>query len=360
MKTAMTLVVAACGLALWAPPAWAKLPPGELLTRENWTQKAGFAPETVPGDGGSGFKTLNSFDLEPGVKVDMQRFRPQGRKLESIIVPGKEWTEFSLDGMAEYSELHYLLSGIFGANQVTQPTTVDTSAHRWQYILSQAAVDEVQTYGCVKGDENDAESYSYVLLTELGMELSREGIKIDGAAIGHEAEFNASAPPHPVTGITEVPLLPKEVNVHLTDTYADIVADKLTRALMVKQTIGDRHNPVWVLDRDEASFVNHVELAPKFEIEVTLEANDQGKTVIDSMRSGGTLYLRLDALSPELAGAATQYHQFTQDAAVKVADVDKFEDSDGVYAIKYTFAAVYDPVEKLSVESTLYNKQATF
>ena len=289
----------------------------------------------------------------------MQRFRPQGRKLESIIVPGKEWTEFSLEGLAEYSELHYLLSGIFGANQVTQPQVSDTSAYTWQYILSQAAVDEVQTYGMKKGDENDMEAYSYVLLTELGLELSREGIKIDGAAIGHEADFTTTFP-HPVTGITEVPLLPKEVNVHLTDTYASIVADKLLRALMVKQTIGDRHNPVWVLDRDEPSFVNHVELAPKFEIEVTLEADDQGKTVIDSMRGGDTLYLRIDALSPELAGAATVYHQYTQDAAVKVADVDKFEDQDGVYAIKYTFAAVYDPVETLSVETTLVNKQATF
>ena len=289
----------------------------------------------------------------------MQRFRPQGRKLESIIVPGKEWTEFSLNGLAEYSELHYLLAGIYGPNQVTQPTTVDTSGKRWEWILSRSAVDEVQTYGAVKGDENHAEAYSYILMTELSLELSREGIKVDGSAIGHEADFSGALP-HPVTGITEYPLLPKEVNVHLTDTYASIVADKLLRALMVKHTVGDRHNPVWVLDRDEPSFVNHVELAPKLEYEITLEADDQGKTVIDSMRGGDTLYLRIDALSPELAGAATEFHRYRNDAAVKVADVDKFEDQDGVYAIKYTFAGVYDPVEDLSNETTLVNKQATF
>lgn len=330
-----------------------------MSERATVTQGLYVGAETVPGDGGSDFKILNSIDMEPGLKVDMQRFRPTGTKLESIIVPGKEWTEFSLTGLAEYSEMHYLLSGIFGPNQVTQPTTVDTSAKRWNYILSARQPDPVQTFGFVKGDDVQAESYSYGLFTEVGMELSRDGIKLDGALIGHELETGAVLP-HPVTSIGEVPLLPKEVNVHLTDTYANLSADKLTRALMVKQTIGDRFNPVWVLDRSQPSFVAHVELAPKFEIEITVEADAEGMGFIENMRGGDTLYLRIDALSPELAGAATRYHQYTQDAAVKVADVAKFEDSDGVYAVKYTFAAIYDPTQDLSVETVLYNKQADF
>lgn len=330
-----------------------------MTERATVTQGVYIAPETTPGDGGSGFKILNSFDVEPGVKVDMQRFRPQGQKLESIVVPGKEWTEFDLSGLAEYSELHYLLAGIYGANQVTQPTTSDGSAQTWEFILSARQADEVQTYGIVKGDDDKAEEYSYCLMTELNMELSREGIKFDGSMIGHEAEFSGTIP-HPVTSVVEYPLLPKEVSVYLDTAYGSLGSTKLTRAFMVKQSIGDRHNPVWVLDAAEPSFVNHVELAPKFEVELTLAADDVGTGIIDSMRGGDTLYMRLNALSPELAGAATVYHQFRQDMALKVADVDKFEDADGVYAIKYTLAAVYDQVNDLSVETRLVNKQADF
>lgn len=327
--------------------------------RASVTQGLYVGAETVPGDGGSDFKILNSIDIEPGVKVDMQRFRPTGQKLESIVVPGKEWTEFSLQGLAEYSELHYLLSGIYGANQVSQPATSDTSAKTWEYILSARQPDTVQTYGIVKGDDDFAEEYSYCLMTELNMELSREGIKVDGAMIGHEADFSGAVP-HPFSSVVEVPLLPKEVSVYLDTAYGSLGSTKLTRAFMVKQSIGDRHNPVWVLDAAEPSFANHVELAPKFEVELTLEANTQGTQIIDSMRGGDTLYMRLNALSPELAGASTVYHQYRQDMALKVADVDKFEDQDGVYAIKYTLSAVYDSVNDLSVETRLVNKLADF
>lgn len=330
-----------------------------MSERATVTQGLYVGAETVPGDGGSGFKILNSIDLEPGVKVDMQRFRPTGQKLESIVVPGKEWTEFDLSGLAEYSELHYLLSGIYGANQVTQPTLSDVTAQTWEYILSPRQADTVQTYGLVKGDDDKAEAYSYCLMTELNMELSREGIKVDGSMIGHEADF-AGALPHPVSSIVEYPLLPKEVSVYLDTAYGSLGSTKLTRAFAVKQSIGDRHNPVWVLDAAEPSFVNHVELAPKFEVELTVEANTQGTQIIDSMRGGDTLYMRLQAISPELAGATTAYHQYRQDMALKVADIDKFEDQDGVYAIKYTLAAVYDAVNDLSVETRLVNKQADF
>jgi len=332
-----------------------------VAERATVTQGLYIGAEASPGDGGDDFKVLNSFDLTPGVKVDMQRFRPQGRKLESIIVPGKEWTEFKLDGMAEYSELHYLQSGIYGANQVSQPATVDTTGRSWKYILSAQARDDVQTYGLVKGDSDKAEAYSYVLLTELSFDLSREGIKMDGSAIGHAADFDGELP-HPFDSVEEVPVLPTEVCVYLDDTFGALGDTKLSRAFQVKTTIGDRHNPVWVLDCEEPSYIAHVELAPKYEFEITLEANSEGTDLIESMRGGDSLYLRVQATSDEDAGATpgTAPYSWTTDAAVKIADVGEFEDADGVYALKYTFAAVYDGANDFSVESEVVNKQADF
>lgn len=330
-----------------------------MAERASVTQGLYIAPETVAGDGGAGFKILNGLDLEPGVKVDMQRYRPTGTKVETIIVPGKEWTEFDLSGMAQYSELHYLLAGVFGANQVSQPSTLDTSGKKWMFSLEPRDIDEVQTYGAVKGDSNFAEEYSYLLATEVNIDFSREGLKIDGNFIGHEAEFGGTLP-HPVTSIPEFPVLPTEVSVYLDTTYGALGANKLTRALMLKQSIGDRHNPVWVLDAAEPSFVAHVETAPKFEVELTLEANTDGTDLIDSMRGGDTLFARIDCTGGDLAGSSTAYHQFQQDFALKIADVDKFSDEDGVYAIKYTLAVVSDAVDGLTYESFLVNKQGTF
>ena len=45
---------------------------------------------------------------------------------------------------------------------------------------------------------------------------------------------------------------------------------------------------------------------------------------------------------------------------VKVAEVNKFEDKDGVYAIQYNLACVYDSVNDLSLEMTLKNGATGF
>ena len=330
-----------------------------MTERASVTQGVYLAVETSPGDGTTPNRILNSFSIEPGVQVEMQRFRPTGQKLESIIVPGKEWVEASVTGLAEYSELHYLLSGIYAKNQITQPSVVDTSARKWEYVLSPRQPDEIKTYSFVQGDDVIAHSFNYGLLTELELQMSRDGIQIAGAMIAHELETGATVP-HAPTSATETPLLPKEVSVYLTDTFASLAASKLTRALMCNFKIGNRHNPVWVLDAANGSFVAHVELAPEVTWELTLEANDDAMSFLASMREGDTLYIRQEAISPLLAGAATEPFSYKCDAAVKIDAIDKFSDSDGVYAIKYTLKAVYDTSQSLAVETTLVNKQPGF
>lgn len=326
--------------------------------RASVTQGIYLAAETTPGDGTTPNRILNSFDITPGAHFDMQRFRPTGQKLESIIVPGKEWTECGVEGMAEYTELHLLLSGIYGKNQVTQPNVVGPVA-TWEYILSARQPDTVQTYSFVHGDDNFAETFDYGLVTELNFDMSREGIKIDGSMIARELEGDAVIP-HAPSSFGEVPILPKEVSVYLSDQYHLLGVTKLNRALSLKQSIGDRHNPVWVLDAAEPSFVAHVETAPKFEFEVTIAADDQHFDLLQNTRQGDTLYMRVNATSVQnIPGSATPY-SYKMDAACKVADVDKFEDVDGVYAVKYTMAAVYDAENGLSVEAELVTDAVGF
>jgi hypothetical protein len=330
-----------------------------MAERASVTQGVYLAVETTPGDGTTPNRIVNSFSIEPGVKVDMQKFRPTGQKVNSIIVPGKEWVEASVKGLAEYSELHFLLSAMFGKNQVTQPSVVAGTAEKWMWLLNARDLDVVKTFSFVQGDSNFAESFNYGLMTELGLNMSRTGIEIEGTMIAHELETGATLP-HPVTAVDEAPLLPTDVSVYLSDTYASIGSSKLTRALMCNEKIGDRHNPVWVLDAAEPSFVTHVETAPSITWELTVEANDDGMDLLDSMRVGDTLFLRTDAVSGALEANPGTPYSYRSDAATKIADVDKFSDEDGVYAIKYTLEAVYDSFTDLTVEKQLVNKSSGY
>jgi hypothetical protein len=325
--------------------------------RATVTQGVYLAVESSPGDGTTPNRILNSFSIEPGVQVDMQRFRPTGQKLESIIVPGKEWVESSITGLAQYSELHYLLSGIFAKNQVTQPS--GSPACTWEYVLSARQPDEIKTYSFVQGDDDIAHSFNYGLLTELGFNLSRDGIQIEGAMIAHELETGATVP-HAPSAATEVPVLPTEVSVYLSDTFGSLGSSKLTRALMCNMKVGNRHNPVWVLDADENSFVAHVELAPEITWELTLEANDDGMGLLANMRTGDTLFIKTEAISGEDVPSTGTPFSWNVLAASKIDAIDKFSDEDGVYAIKYTLKAVYDAAQTLAVESTLINAATGF
>ncbi len=329
-----------------------------MTDRASVTQALYLAAESAPGDGTQPDTIVNSFDITPGAHIDFQRHRPTGQKLESIIVPGKEWTEFDLTGLAMYSELHYLLACMFGPNQVSQPSG-GGAAKTWKFILSARQPDEVLTLSWVSGDENIHEAFSYGLLTELNLNMSRDGIEIAGAGIGRELTADNSIP-HAPSSLEEVPVIPKEISVYLDTAYGSLGSNKLERALMLNQRIGNRHNPVWVLDADNPSFVAHVELAPEFTYELTVEADTDGMGILDSARQGDTLYLRTTAESPvDIPTTGTPY-SYQCDAAVKVAEVNKFEDKDGVYAIQYNLAAVYDSENDLSVEMELVNSAGGF
>jgi hypothetical protein len=320
--------------------------------RPSVTQSVQLGVEAVPGDGAPADILVRSFTIEPGPAVDMQRFRPTGSKFESIIVPGKEWVEADLSGLGSYQELQYLLSGILAKANPTQPAAV-TGGQVWSYELKAREPDDVQTYSFEQGDSNFAHKFSYGLFTELGIGLSRDGVEISGSLIAHALEGGATLTADPVTVDPDVPILPTEIDVFYNTSFATLGTTKLGRAFQANITIGDRFNPIWVLNSAAPSYDGHVETAPTIEVELLVAADDQGMALLDIMRAGEVGYLRVAATSPVLAG--TTAHKFTFDMAGKVADVSDFSDEDGVYAVTWTLAATLDP--DLGVTATLRNLQ---
>jgi hypothetical protein len=319
--------------------------------RASVTQGIQIGVESTPGTAVPANKLLRSFTVEPGPHVDMQTFRPVGSKFNSVIVPGKEWVEGKITGIGSYQEIQYLLSGIM-ADVGTNPTLV-TGGQVWTHELKQRAPDTIKTYSIEQGDSNFAHKFNYGLITELGLNFSRDGCEIDGSFMARALTTGATLTGSPTTVDPEVVMLPTEIDVYYNTTFGTIGTTKLGRAFQANLKISDRFAPVWVLNSLASSYTAHVETAPTVEVELLVEADTEGIQFFPIMRAGTTGYLRIKATSTQLA-AGTAY-SFQADLAGKVSDVSDFSDEDGVYAITWTMSAAMDTNTNMPLKTVVRN-----
>jgi len=323
--------------------------------RSALTQGVQIGVESTPGTSVAANKSLNSVGIGPAIKVDMQRFLPMGQKYASIITPGKEWVEADLEGVGTYSELIYLLSSLLVSTAGVQQAA--TTAYKWTFAPASKSEDTVKTFTVEAGGAIRAHKFSYGLVTEIEMDINRDGISISGAMLGQRLTDNITLTASP-TAIEEKPILPTDIDVFLDSSSGALGTTKLTRVLNCNIKIGDRFNPVWVLNTANNSFVAHVEAEPSAQITLLLEADSSGMGILTNMRAGTTQFLRMKATSPDLAGAAIPY-SVAWDSAIKVSDVGDFSDEDGVFAIEWTFDIVHDATWGKALTVDVINKQIT-
>jgi len=295
--------------------------------------------ESTPGTGVAANKLFLATGISPAIKVDMQRFRPMGQKFPTVLVPGKEWVEAKIDGSGSYTELTYLLASLL--TDPGAPTTVDTTAKKYTYNPSASTEDTPKTFTIEQGSAVRAGKFSYGIVNELQLGFSRDGIDVSGSVLGQKYQDGITMTATP-TAITQLPILPTDIDVYVDPTFGALGTTKLTRALKASWKISDRWGTVWPLNSANASFAATVETEPKSEVKLLLEADTAGMANLPILRAGTTQFLRLSATSPTLAGSTTQKYQVILDQAVKVSDVSEFSDEDGVYAIEYTFEMVFD------------------
>jgi hypothetical protein len=321
--------------------------------RSALTQGVQVGVEATPGTSVAANKLLNSIGIEPSVSVDMNRFRPMGQKFASVIVPGKEWVEADIEGVGTYTELMYLFNSCLVA--ATPAQIAATTAYRSTFAPAARAEDTVKTLTVEAGGAIRAHKFTYGLVTELELEFTREGIGVSGSMIGQRLSDGITLTATP-TAIEEMPILPIDIDVFLDATSGGLGGTKLLRVLSATWTMGDRFNPVWVLNSANTSFVAHVEQEPTAQVTLMVEADAAGMGLLSTMRAGSTQFLRIKATSANTAGVGNPY-SLTLDQAVKVSDVGDFSDEDGVYAIEYTFDVVYDATWAKALQVELVNKQ---
>lgn len=309
--------------------------------------------ESTPGTAVAANKLLQSISIQPGVKAEIGKFRPLGRKFPSLALPGKEWVEAKLTGMPTFDELPYILASVV---KNVSPTAEGTTGKKWTHSPSSTGPDAYKTYTCEQGSSLRAHRFAYGVVTGVTFNFTREGVSLDGAMIGRELEDGVTLTASP-TAIPAVPVLGKQVSVYLADTYAGLSGATALNPLSASWALTDRFAPFWALNASYTSFVEPVESEPKLECKLKLPADATGMGLLTTMRNGATKFMRIEAVGGEIE--ATKNYRFTLDTAVKVMNVSEFSDEDGVFAIEWTFEAFHDATWGKAFEAIVINTLAS-
>lgn len=326
------------------------------------TRTVQLGPETTPGTAVPTTKKLSSIDITGSIQSDITSFRAAGSKFSTVHSLGKEWSEWEISSEAPcFDEMQYVLSSLISNPTATTP---ETTARMWTYAPTPGAEDTRKTFTIEEGHEfggtDVAHKAAYGIGTSMTLDIDREGTKLGGSMLAR-AMASANLTSSGVTTLPTVPILPADWAVYLDTTSGALGTTRLTRVLGIKIAIEDVLGPLWTVDDSEASWVAHVETAPKCTVELTMQAEATAMGLLAVAKAGSTRYLRIANTSSTLAGATT-YYSLTFDIAGQISEIGEFGDDQEVYTIGWTFEMTNDPAwgSGKPYQIALVNKQSGF
>ncbi len=307
-------------------------------------------------DPGAGTKQLQSMSIELSPSIDVNTFRAMGHKYPGVAAVGKDWSTAKVSGSATYSEIVYPLSALFGAATITTPDGVGApSGRQWLWTPSDTAVEDPKSLTVEQGSSVRAAKAVGMVATGFGVSFDRDKVDLDGDLLGQLFTDGITLDAAP-TALALLPVLPSQGDVFLDTTWAGLGATKLTRVLAGSWKISDKYGPGWFVNTSNASWVAAIELTPKSEISLTLEADATGMGLLTSLRAGSTSFVRF-AWTGATIGAAIKY-LVQLDLAVKWTDVGALKDSDGIYAVEFTGELTKDATSGNVMQAKVVNTLA--
>ena len=329
-----------------------------MTERATVTQKYQIGLETTPGTTVAASRVLPTVQIDYKPKADLAVIRPVGWKFPLSTYLNREWSEGKISGKPCYNALTYLLAGVLQKVDPTQPdSTGSPSVYQWTMQPALTAEDTVATYTIERGSGVRADRISYGLIPALTLSATRSSTEIGGSIIGQTFADDITMTPS-ATEVDVVPLLPGHVDVFLDTTFGNIGTTKLLRLLSVELGVADRFAPLWVLDSSQESWVTKIEKAPTVTMKIKMEADATGMSPLAQMRAGSFAYLRLKATGPAIDSSYN--YGVVVDMPVKVSqEPSDLADQDGVYAVEWTFHAIYCDACGFAVKSVLTNTLST-
>lgn len=327
-----------------------------MAERTAVTEGTQIGVETTPGTAVAAGKKLPSLSIEPSPKLNIQNFRPSGNKFSTIHALGKEWTEAKLMGAPTYSELQYPLASIMAYAAPAQQSS--TTAYKWTHAPNSSAPDTIKTFTVERGSAAGAEKFAHGLVTDLTLSGTRDAVELSGSMIGQATEYGITMTSSP-TALAQVPILAKEVSIYLDALSGDIGETKLLRVLKWQWALTGRYSQLWTVDAAEDSWVTYLEAVPTAQVKLTVEVDTSTDQTLGDLRTaweaGSTNFLRIEAISSQLAGTAIPF-SLVLDQAVQVADVSDRSIEDEVVCTEVTLDIVDDAGWGKALTAALINK----
>lgn len=117
--------------------------------------------------------------LSPGIEVD--RFRPFGNKHDTLLIPGKDFTNIELTGRLDYNNIIYPLSSVVGNPEVS---TIASSANQWTFKSNSFGPDAFRTFTVESGSFVGAQRAAGVYINDLGFAFRRGSVELSGSGMG--------------------------------------------------------------------------------------------------------------------------------------------------------------------------------
>jgi hypothetical protein len=309
--------------------------------------------ESTAGTGVAADKRILSYTLSPGIEIDAETQKSAGRKFAADVAPGAEHTTYDISGPMQYTDVIYPLSMTLGNPVVAQIGT--SSAYRFTFTPDLDGPDTLKTYTLESGSASRAQKSTYVHGTGWGFKFAKQGVIEDNATlVGQEIDEGITLS----STLTDIPLEPiagDHFEVWIDTTSGGLGGTKLTNVLEGEVNLSDLYKQVFTVDGSEVSYRDHVENPDgKGEIKLKMVADSVAMAYLTTLRAGDKLYIRIKATGPALDGSNYEHQT---DACVHVIKPDKYEDSDGVYAIGLNFELAHDSTWGKAIEVQVVNAQ---
>jgi hypothetical protein len=306
--------------------------------RSSISQVVQIGVETTEGTAVGATKLLQALAIEPSLTAQTADFRPMGNKYRTLIIPGKEWVEANLTGEAVFDEIQYPLASLVGASV---DSVTGTTGQQHVFTPSSTSEDAAKSFTVEQGSNVRAHRFSGGVVSEFGMEFTRDSVALSGKMIGTGFTDGITLTPSPTT-VPLVPMLPAQVNVYLDPTSAALGTTKFLRALQTGFSLTNKYGPLWTLNSAVAGYAARVETEPKAEGHLMVEADAAGMGLLSVLRAGATRFLRIEVLSTQIIGAGPAVYSANFDFAIKFNAWNAFADQNGVYAVDIPYTIIHD------------------
>jgi len=323
--------------------------------RSEVTQVAQLGIETTKGTAVATTKILPSFSVITGIDGDSTKIEQAGNKFGTSYAPGKDYSTAKWTGQPSHDELVYILSSLCS---FAAPTVVGTTGQSWTHTISGTTEDTVKSYTVENGSAARAHKFAYGMFTELSLKGDRSKITADAVMMGQQTTDGITLTASN-TSVLQVPLLPKEIDISIDTTSAGLGTTKFARVLKWEFNIKNRYGMLWTVDSSVSSWATHIELPVDATVKIMVEADATGMGLLADWRAGNKKFIRIKDTSTVNAGTAIPYSTTIDVCGALTGPPKEFSNVDGIYAIEFEFAAVYDATWTKALTIGVVNKTAS-